>query len=328
MAIVINDDEASVDGAKEPVPSFASVVAESQTTAVFDAVADIETRSRRMIEPLLPVLDALSATWTPPAITLPPEYFEASSALQAQLTAPLAGLQADIASMVGASSSTQSLSVVSGMLETLRLVADTVAFPTIDYGITMPDMSWLTDAVLPTFTVSDISRRMNIVPSIVSVTSSPGRERAPISPDSAVDAWLSSIRSDLPSKRAGMWWALRHSPDAVCHSATSAIELFDHVLYELAPDLEVIAISQDHSEPELFIRDTRFGPQPTWSGRARVAVMVLGGDATAQEFAASFVDVRGQLVKMKHKSHLHGLGVAESALERLDLLLRQLAVYG
>jgi hypothetical protein len=431
MAIKIHDGVPSPDGANDFAQSFASVIAASQTSVVSGAVSGVDAQYRRMIEPLLPVLDALSATWTPSAISLPPQYFHASAPVQADLTAPLVSPQTAVTAMTGPSFATPPLSVITGMLETLRVVTDTVVplsidygitvpdmswladsvlptidygitvpdmswladsvlptidygitvpdmswladsvLPTIDYGITVPDMSWLADSVLPTidygitvpdmswlpdsvlptidygitvpdmswladsvgltmqpgFSVPDISWLPNAAAPSDSAGTAPHRERAPIDPDAVVDNWLSSIRPDLPSKRAGMWWALRHSPDGVCHAATSAVELFDHVLHELAPDLMVVAVSQDHSDPELFVRDTRFGPQPTWSGRARVAVMVLGGDATAQTFAASFVAVRNQLVNMKHKSHLHGLQGAEIALDRLDLLLRQLAAY-
>jgi len=326
MAIYPPDVPVVENPVRNIIRSIGPVLGVLQNTAVVDAVSAIEAHQRKLTETIQPGLGAIAASWSRPTITLPHEYKTLVAGVQAQLTAGMTGLQPvlptitvptfprvtpatrrlldDVKANVSALSST---TVVAPKLPPIY----SLTVPRVSLSIQVPDMPW----------------PRAIRPPTQRIVRAPSPRTTPVDPGARIDLWLSSIRADLPAKRAGMRWALHNSPDAVCQAAASAVELIDHVLVRLAPDSAIARATVANPNTGRFVRETDYGRKPTWAGRARVAVMTLGGDDVAQDLAASFISARTELVRMKHKSHLFSAHEVEVLLRDVDLFLRHLAAF-
>jgi hypothetical protein len=146
----------------------------------------------------------------------------------------------------------------------------------------------------------------------------------PLEADS-IDTWLALMRADLPSKRAGMRFAIANSPDGLSQAATSAVELVDH-LYELvASRTEVVLWASSSPYPMQYVRFSDSGvPIPTWPGRARLVAIRSGFDEVGQELLISLTKSVAQLQNVKHKSHAYTQGVVETLLSNVEDVLAML----
>lgn len=332
MSIVVSDPDQDLPDSAATLARYVDTgafAAALNTSAMIGLANSVDSKYASLMASISPVLESFATDWLPPPIALlEPGLFDQSD-MAARLSTQLIELPPSLSDTFRAVLDNQvrlsTAAIRDNVVELLPSLNGALA------ASLFPDMASFAAAATVTefnWAASETQRSWANRPGVLSEPKFPTTLQSngdPPAPGAGVDALLSSVRADLISKRAGMWWALRNSPDPVCQAATSAVELVDHLLAGLASDAQVIAVGVVHERREHYLAVRHNNLVPTSAGRARVAMFNLGRDVTAQESAATSIRIRRALVEMKHHSHKFATIDTERALHELDRLLTMLA---